>query len=546
MSELSGYSTDNTSASEERLEIGRQIQHQQYRAYPPPLGRSMLVQPRSNSLRRSSNVDKPNSISYSVGPPGSGCHTSFLSAGDTSLRGGTLNLPHHLADNAILRTVWQQLADKRNDVVGIRSRLWEARAHTKRARRERDTADNAFMSFLRPLHMKDPLAKLRGQSGPVSLGNGPGTGWNDQFQALFQRLQETRDKCQDYELALEDLEDELDTAENQLDFLERQLVNHIHPVAPQQLLSVNPEPSISESLLGLEVEKAKHYPPDYNRFMSAIGYYKLANENHLDLLVRRDGADHNIRHLTLVEKHHSEAPEYIGPLLDEELQFLRNFDVEETKAIKEIERLQGEVDRLRDRCWERGIVPRYAPLHEIYDYYPDKLIIDSDEEDMSEYTTATQFPILLSNPHHLLGDFPITAKDALKNAASLPASHPEREKIFGAAATQFFIEHLMWETQAENKADFINRWILHKLRISTLEAELLYSIFVTETQLAIPDPDQWQRDVLYFWTRDEAATQDPEKYIGPITSVTFTLEGPEEDYSEDHSEESSGSEPMSI
>ncbi|KUI60069.1 hypothetical protein VP1G_07296 [Cytospora mali] len=493
-----------------------------------------------------------------------------------------------------LKVIWRRLVDKKEEVLNTRAEIRRTRETLKRARADKDDADNALMSFFRPLLVSAVVQPLPMPSGPLVQS--------------FRRMQQTRDKYQTCEGLLESLEDRLDRAERQLDILDRQMINELraapsHPLGPIDNGKPPPLPDpvgtigadviplpgpleavgsfetskLPELLLGIAAERAEDYHPLYNRFMSAIGYLQLAQEHHNDLLVRKQSIEGEQERLKLAEdqereqwklteeqkitrlaKKHEQAqqslleeqkrqwsrlveeqsrersklaednlqnntPLRVRQLRDEDMEFLRDFEVDESVASEEVRRLQNEVEQFKTLCQEKGVIPRYAPLHEVYSYerdYDDDISIDFDpqnNDDTAEHLANLRFPLLLSNPSHLLRDFPVTAKTALKEATKMSESDPRKTQVFGASAKEFFIENLIRDARENDKSDFINRWLLHSLRTSPLEAELLYNCFFMESHLRILNFDRWQQDVLYYWPRDDAAKLRPEDFLGPLT-----------------------------
>lgn len=503
-------------------------------------------------------------------------------------------------DTDPLKIIWRKLFDKKSEVLRKRDKIRKARGKLKRARIDKDLADNAFMSCLRPLLVDGPVPS----SGMAGLP----------LDQRFLRMQQTRDQCQECETLLESLEDKLDQAEQQLDKLERQLINELraaptHPLEPiaSDLLPLPPDQArtfgsdhlvlpdpveatgshgtttMPEELLGIAAERSEDYHPLYNQFMSVIGYFQLAQEHHIDLCRRKQSIEEEQERLRLAEeqereqwrlteeqkrlrlaKKHEQArqrlaeeqerqcsrlaeehqlelsrldeetlrsssPLQVRKLRDEDLEFLRDFEVDEKIAAGEVWRLRYEVEQFKQVCQEKHVIPHHAPLHEAYSYerdYEDDISIDFDPQkdaDPAEFLANPRFPLLLSNPSHLMGDHPVTAKTALKQAAEMPPSHPNKAKAFGTAAKEFFIESLVRDAKENDKADFINRWLLHKLRTSPLEAELLSSCFFMESHLKILNTERWQQDVLYYWPRDDAAKLRPEDFIGPVTPEATQL-----------------------
>ncbi|ROW15489.1 hypothetical protein VPNG_02235 [Cytospora leucostoma] len=355
------------------------------------------------------------------------------------------------------------------------------------------------------------------------------------------------------------------------------------PLGPVEAVRGFDTTTMPEVLLGIAPELDENYHPLYNQLLSAVGFLQLAQEHHNELLMRKQFIEEEQERLRLAEdqergqrilsaqqkrlrlaqKHEQArmrlaeeqerkqrmlvqeqemeesklAEELLrnsGPLRtrqlrDEDLEFLRDFEVDERVAWEEVQRLRHKVEQFKQLCREQGVIPRNAPLHEVYSYereYEDDISIDFDPEAGSgaaEYLASSRFPLLLSNPSHLMGDTPMTAKSALKHATAIPDNHPRKLQVFGAAAKEFFIENLIRDAKENDKPDFINRWLLHKLRISPLEAELLYSCFFMESHLRILDLDRWQQDVLYYWPRDDAAKIRPEDFLGPVTPVDTQL-----------------------
>ena len=63
--------------------------------------------------------------------------------------------------------------------------------------------------------------------------------------------------------------------------------------------------------------------------------------------------------------------------------------------------------------------------------------------------------------------------------------------------------------------DYINQWLIHRLRTSPLEAELMFTI--SEEEFKIVNLRRWQEEVLLYWRRDEAANLSPLEFQGPQT-----------------------------
>ncbi|KKY30540.1 hypothetical protein UCDDA912_g09521 [Diaporthe ampelina] len=377
------------------------------------------------------------------------------------------------------------------------------------------------MSFLRPL--------LLFSSGTNLLATS-----HARLRELFDHMQKARDKCQDVETTLESLEEKLGYAEDQLKSAEKSFVNDIRPGAAVKNNGTPPEPMslrapspLPPSLLGIGAERPEDFHPLYKKFMSAVGYLQLAEEHHQDLLFRKQSIEREQDHLRLAAAYRPTDNNAINKQLEiQDLKFLRDFDIHKRENILEMERLCEEVERLRQMCQDRGVFPKHAPLHEAYRFerdLSDDLLLNFGPSEGKEAGPlfTSRFAVLLYSPDHLIEDPPITAKTALKRAVSLKDGDPLfplKAEMFAYAAKEFLIEHLIQDANEADKTDFINRWLLHRLRTSAVEVELLYSLFPSSSSLTILNLEQWQQDVLFYWTRDEQAQLPPEQYMGPVTS----------------------------
>lgn len=420
-----------------------------------------------------------------------------------------------------LEVIWKKLEAKSDEVREIRAEILRLRRKAQRRRLRRDAADNIFMSFLRPL--------LLCSSGTNLLATSQA-----RLRELFDHMQKARDKCQDVETTLESMEEKLGYAEDQLKSAEKSLINEVRPGAAAQNNGTPPEPMsrrapspIPPLLLGIGAERPEDFHPLYKKFMSAVGYLQLAEEHHQDLFFRKQSIEREQGHLSLAQDYRPNDYNAINKQLEtQDLKFLRDFDIHMRENLLEMERLCEEVERLRQMCQDRGVFPKHASLHEAYRFerdLGDDLVLNfgPSEANGAGPLFTSRFAVLLYSPNHLIEDTPITAKTALKRAVSLKDGdplYPSKAELFASAAKEYLIEHLIQDANETDKTDFINRWLLHRLRTSAVEVELLYSLFMSSSSLTILNLEQWQQDVLFYWTRDEQARLPPERYVGPVTS----------------------------
>ncbi|KAL2167271.1 hypothetical protein VTG60DRAFT_1466 [Thermothelomyces hinnuleus] len=227
----------------------------------------------------------------------------------------------------------------------------------------------------------------------------------------------------------------------------------------------------------------------------------------------------------------------------DELEFLRSYQDVQDRALLELDSATETLDRLRFLCQKKGVMRKHPSYHEevaIYSSFPDwspspqdgNMAIEplpmpppnppdltrtnaTSAASLSNTPTATtttatnaaappslahpRFPVLLSNPSHVLAL--LSPLQALERALRLPKDDPSSALRRAECMKELGISTLM--TKAENKADYINQWLIHRLRTSPLEAELLLAI--CEGTFRVVNLRRWQEEVLYYWRLDEAA-----------------------------------------
>ncbi|OAA56973.1 hypothetical protein SPI_07354 [Niveomyces insectorum RCEF 264] len=269
--------------------------------------------------------------------------------------------------------------------------------------------------------------------------------------------------------------------------------------------------------------------------------------------------------------------------LDEgDRRFLETFHDLAEAAEADIQRKAEQVKRIRAKCINIGAVPksgffqhRTAEFGDNYNYGGGDGDIDGDDnegggggggndmdgEDEDAYAISVEsavmaeapppgffdgrllkhpaFPLLLSSPQHVLADPPLTARSALKKALDLPADYPGREELVEECVKEYGILTMLMRTAPESKSEFVNRWMLQRLRISSLEVVLLHSIF--SEKLKVVNLTRWQEDVLYFWPRDDSSLPEHYFYRSITRGSSPTVESRSNTHDDDdHSGVSSG------
>jgi hypothetical protein len=413
-----------------------------------------------------------------------------------------------------------------------------------------DDADNAFMNL-----MRDDIATGRFLTYTSKV-----------FVHHFEILQKSRNECQSEAVEVDQLEDQLVAAELDLEARETEFFATLFGCAHDKEPQETSPPSVSDmrihdgssraSLLGISAERPPDVHPLYEQLMDAVGDRENAKEHYTELMVHRgsilfdlelaikrerlrdaegrsdklsavvDKADIDLLAFTTGDpgEMDEELGRYKTRIGSDNWNFLLEFPKQETLAIERVAVARAQVDRLRQLCIDKGLMRKHVPYYEEYIIFDDtgKALHD---ETMSisgeqsprhrELPARSRFSILLSNPRHVLQlDTPFTA---LKKSIELPKDDPTRPQQVADAIKEHSISTLLVEIQAEDKSEFVNRWLLQRLRMSSLEIEMLYAVFVLNTRLKVRNDRRWQEDVLFFWSRD-ACNYPKEHFRGPVTA----------------------------
>lgn len=423
-----------------------------------------------------------------------------------------------ISDDEFLKARWQEIAEQKHELYAIRCRIKRAKSRVEQACQEKDTADNEFMSALRPA-----------QAGLTSPSATPSAA---RLQAQFQRMQRARDAYQQYEMRLANLQDNFMETGSELDLLERRFINNLRYLTrgdtPREKLEIRASDQPQSDLLkGLEIEPAKISHPLYQQLLSALRFFDFARRCRVDVLAHRARLEGQKRQLMFFEKHHPAALRYVTPLDTSEVEFLNHFEMQERQISEDMQARHREVEQLTRLCWGHNLIPQYTPLDVVLSWYPAEFSIDLDlDQNQVEAasTEPTEFSILLSNPSNLLEDFPVTAEASLKRATSIPEGQPQRAIAIASAAKELTIQNLL--SDAEDMPNFINRWLLQSLRTSRLQAGALYASYLASGQSGIFDIETWQREILHKWWEDEGHMRSLKHFRPAQTSWTSAPPSP--------------------
>lgn len=271
-----------------------------------------------------------------------------------------------------------------------------------------------------------------------------------------------------------------------------------------------------------------------------------ADLNSIDYPGLRRAAQDAARHSELdSESLHALDVKFLRATSKDDAKFLQSYPLGLATAIKEREQIVQRISFLVDKCLNLGLV-----LPDEYSLDEEGVFSQSPEgEELDLRLTArnqrkhSEFPLLLSNPAILLAGEPKIPEQALKSAQALPHSDTNRQRYINQSLREINIYSLLKVSTPKRspahhqplskdnidglvrdqpnwtKADWINRWLLHKLHMSVMEAETFFA--ESNVWLNIVDRLQWQKDVLCYWAKDDGA--DPRNVAYDPTSAGHSI-----------------------
>ncbi|POR35736.1 Uncharacterized protein TPAR_04056 [Tolypocladium paradoxum] len=414
---------------------------------------------------------------------------------------------------AEVELLWQQLKEKRAKLSDIKVQMAERRQELRHLRRRKEDADNAFMSIIRPM-----LVSQRGiLQTSVHL-----------LDSRAADMQDLRDDYHSRESDYEALELMVDDEEKQLSGLETRFFSllaagqtKVERASPSEEVSSETESSCSPSdlpfeLRGISADKpSEDLHPLYVELTSAVGDLENAKEEYDDLLYVKDQYEYE-----------AELEKTTGKKTTVDMEeFFDEFPAEEDRMKAEVCHLEDQVQYLKKLCESKRVMRKHMSVRMAFALDPHTKFEDMELEDrvtiLSRHKTLAHpvFPELLSQPDHVLAEpEPWTSLQALRAATRLPDDDARKRDRQRLAAKEYSIDSLMQGAGTGGRGDFVNRWLLHQLRISPLNVRLLHSTFVSSRSLKIRDMWRWQCDVMYYWWRDNTVALT-EGVVNRITSA---------------------------
>jgi hypothetical protein len=350
-----------------------------------------------------------------------------------------------------------------------RARAYESRSQLRQLRSEISNADETFMKFVRE-------KRFQGSLDNVAL------------QASFEKLQDARNKYGPLEETYNTLEEQLNREEYEAKELEGRILKSETP-APDFIVDSRSSSADGDGSEASEIFR-ELYHPLYEAYLSRLGDADLCHEAITELMIEHD----NLLHA-------QELRRRVGMELSPDHQVtLGNFPAAETKLLNELRRIDEDVELLRLECVRERLVDEKENQNEV------DLEVQNGEGGNDEEIDLSQT---------LIGS--LEPEQADYNKYPLLLEKPEEKEEENKSKV------LLTDFKEGDVGDRITCWLLHKLRTSGLEVELLARQTGGLDRNA--DTQKWQKEVLAFWFFD-GANLPPSAYQVEPSLTAFPTASP--------------------
>jgi hypothetical protein len=331
--------------------------------------------------------------------------------------------------------------------------------------RERSTADDRYFQY----------ARMRGLG--ITLENQDISKQQKSLTELLEDCQKARDEYGPLEDDCNLLEDQLGRDEFELTKLEE--IFYKRECDPQTLREAHSDIA-SDSHNGStysESEVGRESHPLVSKFLSQLG----------DVDILKERLDYHIEEKFSLE-YEKEARLRVGrDLAQDDQEWLDNYDDMERNLLTEINEAKSEAEKLKQLCLEQGLVDEDGNPTDFEKQERQTFIEEAPEVDPGiERSQFVKFPVLLPRP--------------------------------GSKEVQLFNSGPKAGETSHGAGDHINQWLLHQLRSSPLDVNLLARTF--EGNYGHIKGEKWQFDVLAFWFKDGARKRASEYHVYSSGIVT--------------------------
>jgi hypothetical protein len=363
-----------------------------------------------------------------------------------------------------LHALFQRIRRLGETVWGLRSKVQEQRVILRSKQYAKAAADDQYMRLARLKESGADEKKVLVSSGGRTL------------QELFQDCEKVRAEYGPLEDDCNALEDQLGSQEYELTRLEENFIRIYNSIVPHDSGPSSPENIREGQSETSSSEVHQIYHPLVAEYFSKLGDVDIFRERLEKHQEEREALEAGRE--TRQRVNHSLAPE--------DQAWLEQADELQNEILKDLIEAQADAEELKRKCLLAGLLDENGEAKDFQTQEQEAFAGDVDVDAKGQTSDYVKFPNLL--PQHGTKD--------MKFKASAPRP----------------------EEQSEGAGDHINQWLLHTLRSSPLDVNLLARTF--EAQVGNFEAQKWEMDVRNHWYRDGAIKDAAGYRIDSITSET--------------------------
>jgi hypothetical protein len=395
----------------------------------------------SDTRDTNKNDEYPRAVkpSPTTRPPGPGPGSSFKLPGPGTQQETAMS--SQVRDRGHVDKEWVKIKRFRAEIWSLRSRIHEMRRILRERQIAKSEADDKYFKYVR----------MRGLG--LAFGNQGTSNEQKTMEALFHDCEVARDEYGPFEDDCNLLENELGNQEFELQKLEGKFYDR--PI--ELLVSRSDVPDTTHNsptasnYSGFELNQQFH--PLVSEYLSKIG----------DVEIIRERLDWHVEEKYALEEEKETRMRVNVELAELDQQWLDNYSNTENDLLNQLEVAEEEVEKLRLECFSRGLVDEEGNATD-FDHRERQTFV-ADVDAGSEISEYIKFPILIPRPG--------------SKQVQLHSSGPDPDETLHDSSVR------------------VDQWLLHQLRMSALEVNLLARIF--ESQFGhIKEGASWQIDVLAF------------------------------------------------
>jgi hypothetical protein len=391
-----------------------------------------------------------------------GANSDDTPPGATSLKVSRKN------DEIQLYNLLQRIRRLRETIWGLRSRVQGQRVILRSKQYAKAAADDQYMRLAR-------LKESRADQESVLVSREGRT-----LQELFQDCEKVRAEYGPLEDDCNALEDQLGSQEYELTRLEENFVSICNLAVPQESQPASPENVREGQSESSSTDVYQNYHPFVAEYLSKLG----------DVDIFRERLERHQEEREALKADKETRQRVNLSLTTEDEAWLEQAEELENYVLKDLLQAEADVEELKKKCLSAGLLDGNGEPKDFQTQEQEAFAGDTDVDAKGQKSEYLKFPNLLPQPG--------TKDMKFKSSAPRP------------------------EEQSESAGDHINQWLLHSLRSSPLDVNLLARTF--EAEVGDFEAQKWQSDVRHHWYKD-GAIKDASRYrIDSATSETPVYE----------------------